>query len=188
MNLPAFPEFTWDDYFWVTTAQLPAWSGYQIRNGPYGALSGPGLSDGTVKLLFAPEGREDGPLTEQEIGLVRWVTENQAAVHDAMLQSLFDEYPRLRDEFLDYFIDEDMAKQCLPEVKSPAELKALLGIVSVNVHQIAGAEPYIGVELGCTWDEEHGVGVLLHGAKPLEVGGADTAILLWIAKKYAKES
>lgn len=189
MNLPTFPEFIWeDDCFWVTSARLPDWTGYQIRNGPYGAVSETGVSDGTVKLLFAPEGREDGPLTEEEIRLVRWVVDNQAAVHDAMLHRLLEHYPGLRDEFLDYFIDEDMAKQCLPEVKTPAELKALLGIVSINVHQIQDAEPYIGVELGCTWDDEHGVGVLLHGARPLEVGGADTAILLWMAEKYAKES
>ncbi len=29
-DLPAFPEFKWDDYFWVTSARLPAWSGYQM--------------------------------------------------------------------------------------------------------------------------------------------------------------
>jgi hypothetical protein len=46
-------------------------------------------------------------------------------------------------------------------------------------------KPFIGVELGCAWDAEHGVGVLLHGAKALGVGGADTAFTLWIAEKYA---
>ena len=57
------------------------------------------------------------------------------------------------------------------------------------MHQIAkDGKPYVEVELGCTWEVEHGLGVLLHGATPLEVGGADTAILLWIAKRYANKA
>lgn len=186
-DLPVFPAFAWHDYFWVTSARLPAWSGYQIRNGPYGAVGAEGLSDGTVQLLFAPEGRDDAPLKDSEVNLVRWVIENEAAVHEAMIQRLFDEYPKFREEAIGWF-DEDEANRLLPEVHSPEGLKKLVGIVSINVHQIAkGGMPYIGIELGCTWEVEHGVGILLHGSTPLEIGGADTAILLWIAKKHAAQ-
>ena len=186
-SLPTFPEFAWDGYFWVTSAKLAAWAGYQIRNGPYGVVSEHGVSDGTVRIVFAPEGRGDAPLAKNEINLVRWLIENQAAVHDAMLECLFQQYPTIREKFLDYCVDEDVAAHCLPEVFSPEGLKAIIGIASIHVHQIErSGQPYIGVELGCEWDAEHGVGVLLHGATPLEIGGADTAILLWIAEKYAK--
>jgi len=34
--------------------------------------------------------------------------------------------------------------------------------------------PYVGFEFGCTWDEEHGLGVLMHGTRTVEIG--DTAM------------
>ncbi|HSZ54881.1 MAG TPA: hypothetical protein VK797_04430 [Tepidisphaeraceae bacterium] len=53
-----FPDFAQRGRFWVTSAKLSARSGYQVRGGPYGSVSAKGRSDGTVKLQFAPEGRE----------------------------------------------------------------------------------------------------------------------------------
>lgn len=183
-SLPTFPQFILDDFFWVTSAKLPAWSGYQIRGGPYGSLSDRGRSDGTVQILFAPEGRDQSPLSDHEIGLIKWVIDNQANVHDAMLEKLFEEYPAMREEALDWF-DEEEAEKVLPKVSAPAQLKDIVGISSINVHQVEqDGKPFIGVELGCTWEEEHGVGILLHGERALEIGGADTAILLWKAKKH----
>jgi hypothetical protein len=76
-DVPTFPDFGQNRRFWVTSAKLPAWSGYQIRGGPYGSVSAGGRSDGTIQLVFAPEGRDDAPLKDHEIELVRWVVENQ---------------------------------------------------------------------------------------------------------------
>ncbi len=149
-NLPTFPKFKWDEYFWVTSAKLPAWSGYQIRNGSYGSVSKNGRSDGTVQILFAPEGRDEGPLSERELDLVKWVIDHQASVHDAMLERLFEEYPAMREQALDWF-DEDEANEVLPLVQSSEQLKGIVGISSINVHQIEqDGKPFIGIELGCT--------------------------------------
>ncbi|MFX3636230.1 MAG: hypothetical protein ACE3L7_29590 [Candidatus Pristimantibacillus sp.] len=42
--------------------------------------------------------------------------------------------------------------------------------------------PYIGYELSCTWDEEHAFGAMMHQDRVIAIGGADTAILHWIAQ------
>ena len=74
----------------------------------------------------------------------------------------------------------------MPDIFSADDLKPLVGLYAVNVHQIEkDALPYLGFEFGCTWDSEHGLGVLRHGTRVVEVGGADTAILLWIAERDA---
>lgn len=74
----------------------------------------------------------------------------------------------------------------MPDISSIEDLKSLIGLYAVNVHQIdKGSLPYIGLEFGCAWDEEHGLGVLMHGTRPVEVGASDTALLLWIAKQDA---
>ena len=177
-DLPTFPEFAQKGRFWITSAKLPAWAGYQVRGGPYGGVWAAGRSDGTVELQFAPEGRDAGSLKEHEIELVRWMIDNRAAVHDAMLERLFDEYPDIRDLFKGVFGKEER-KRVLPKIRFPEQLREIVGIHCIHVHPIAkDGKPFIGVELGCTWDAEHGLGVLLHGAKVLKVGGADTAITL----------
>jgi hypothetical protein len=46
--------------------------------------------------------------------------------------------------------------------------------------------PYVGVEFGCTWDEEHELGVLMLGTRTVQVSDADTAITLWITEEDAE--
>ena len=63
-----------------------------------------------------------------------------------------------------------------------------MGLYAVNIHQLDNdGVPYVGYEFGCEWDEEHGLVVLMHGTRLIEVGFADTAILLWIAERDAEE-
>lgn len=184
-SLPIFPSFAWDNYSWVTSASLPAWSGFQIRQGPYCTVSEVGRSNGTVRIVFAPEGRGEAALSGREIEMVRWVIDHQVEVHDAMLQMLFEQYPKITEEVRDW-LEEDEAISIAPTLQSPDQLKEIVGIVSIFVHCIeADGIPFVGVELGCTWDSEHGVGILLHGPKPLEIGGADTAFTHWIAEKHS---
>ncbi|WP_437187452.1 DUF6985 domain-containing protein [Planctomicrobium sp. SH668] len=187
MDLPTFPEFHWDGYSWVTSVRLPAWAGYRNSSQSNGIANSNTTSNGIVEIVFAPEGRGSNPLSKNEIDLVKWLVDNQAIVHKAMLQKLYEAYPAIREQFLDSF-DEDDAKRLLPKIRSPNRLKSLMDVPSINVHQIMeSGKPFLGVALECTWDAEHGVGILLHGETPLEIGGADTAILLWLAKEYARK-
>jgi len=41
---------------------------------------------------------------------------------------------------------------------------------------------YLGLELGCTWDGEHALGLMLHGNRILKIGGADISFDFWIAR------
>jgi hypothetical protein len=46
---------------------------------------------------------------------------------------------------------------------------------------------YVGYQLACDWEEEHGLGVLLQGDRVVEVGHADTAFLGWNADRDRAE-
>jgi hypothetical protein len=143
-------------------------------------------ADGTVDLLYAPEGRDDAPLAPDEIARVRWLIEHQAEIHESVRLAVFRAYPGIRKEVRAGHNEEVEANRLAPPIDSPEGLRSLMGVVSFYVHHIEKpGPPYIGIELGCTWDDEHGLGVLLHGATALEVGGADTALLLWLAEQYA---
>lgn len=187
MNLTTFPNFFFDGYFWTTYANLPAWTGFQVRNGPYGAISSDEKSSGIHKIVFAPEGRDGQELNDGERSLVQWVVDHEKAIHDEVIALLFKLYPAIQTTYLEAYGED--GNDILPDISELNEIKSIVGIVTIHVHQVSkNGIPYIGIELGCDWDEEHGAGILLHGSTPLEVGGADTAFLLWMARKYADES
>jgi hypothetical protein len=178
------PQFALqDDQWWRSRTKLAVWAGFQARGGPYGAKSSNQASDGSVTVRFAPEGRGSEPLKANELALIAWFFEHENEVSQSLQQALVDAYPDLREQ---YGFDAD-GETDLPEVRDIEDLKSVIGLHSVNIHQVARDElPYIGYEFGCNWEEEHGLGVLMHGTKVIEIGGADTAFLLWIAKQHAQ--
>lgn len=167
------PEFMLkDDLWWTTTAVLPTWQARKSAS-----------SNIAVQILFAPEGRDDEALTGSEISSIVWVIQNEASILQSLLDSLFYQYPSLQEQ---YDCSEWEKAQCMPDIESIDDLCKLINLDSVNVHPVSkNGIPYAGFEFRCTWDSEHGLGVLMHGNRTVEIGGADTVILLWIAKKDA---
>ncbi|MFO7529000.1 MAG: hypothetical protein R6W86_09390 [Marinobacter sp.] len=180
-------EFQWNDFCWEAFIRNTAWSGFQERKGPYGALSSNKPSLGDVTVVFAPEGRGDDPLNDKELSLVDWFLTHQQEVANAILDILFNSYGAIKAGYIEEFGEE--VSETFPGIHSKSDLKKLVGIVSVNIHQVSkDGIPYIGIEMGCDWEEEHGLGFLLHGGEVVDLGGADTAILLWKAKQHANKT
>jgi hypothetical protein len=177
------PHFVLEDRaWWTATARLPSWAGFQARAGAYGAKSSKHPSDGTVRVCFAPEGRGAEPLDPSELSLVGWFFEHEAGVSQAVQKALLAAYPGFKDQY-----EVDVDGNDLPDALAVGDLMGLVGLHTVNIHQVSrDGVPYIGFEFGCNWDDEHGLGVLMHGTQLVEVGGADTAILLWLARRHAE--
>jgi hypothetical protein len=174
-------DFTYDDGAWLTTVVLPAWAGFQSRRGPYGAQDSATASDGTVTITVMPEA-DNAPLGEPELSRVRYLVQEAAAIQRSILEVLLARYPSIRQDYAGYAAAED-----LPMVFSTEGFRALVGLHSIHLYNLEkDGLPYAGFELGCAWDEEHGLGAMLNGARVVKFGGADTAILLWIAEKDAE--
>jgi hypothetical protein len=177
-------DFQLEHSCWRTKAQLPSWIGFQTRNGPYGSISSDSPSDGSVTITFAPEGRDESPLTEQERAIVQWLLDHEAEMAPAVLEGLLAEYPGLQQ---DYGYEGAERETYMPDLSSTEDFRRLIGLYGVHVHQLLKEGlPYLGYEFGCTWDDEHGLGILMHGSRVVEVGGADTAFTLWIAERDAR--
>jgi hypothetical protein len=175
------PEFIFDGFFWVAEVVLPGWVGFRDATGPYAGMDG-SASDGTVRLVYAPEGRDDAPLNAAEQAQIMWLLENEAAVSVAVLKGLVSAYPALRASYDCY--DAHELADYMPEVSSGEDFRRLIGLSAINIHPLmTGDAPYLGFEFGCRWDQEHGCGILMQGTRFVDVGGADTAILLWIAQQ-----
>jgi hypothetical protein len=176
-------DFDWDEFFWKARVTVLRARGFQSRKGAYGARDTQQPSDGVVDLVFAPEGRGGEPLTDSELELINWFLNNDSEVFDSLVRGVVAQYRSLQDLY-DYSLEEKA--EYMPDVNSVDDLRSLIGLQSIYVHPLArNGVPYIGFEFGCVWDEEHGLGVLMNGTRVVEVGGADTAILLWIAEKDA---
>ncbi|WP_333776974.1 DUF6985 domain-containing protein [Streptomyces sp. IBSBF 3136] len=136
-----------------------------------------------VSLYFAPEGRDDHPLDESEIVSVAWTVANLERLMDSLLAGLFAYYQAICAN------PDGLDPEDLPALDRAEELKSLISIKSIYVHQASkDGKPYVGFEGTCPWDEEHGLGALVHDTRIVEVGGADTAILLWIAEEDSKRT
>jgi hypothetical protein len=151
-----------DGLWWCANLCLPSWAGYQSRFGLYTSVDKPEPSDGRTKFCFAPEGRGVAPLSAKEKGLITWFECNEHAVSAAV-----------RPAIMQWCADE-------------ASLKLNCGLYSINIHVADGGDvPCIVYELGGTWEEEHGLGVMMHGTQLVAIGHADTALHLWVAQQDA---
>jgi len=88
-------------------------------------------SDGSVRIVFAPEGRGTEPLTDSDKSSIVWVIENEASISKALILSLLEEYPSLQAQY--GYSSEEQA-ELMPDIKSTEDLRALIGLHTVYVH------------------------------------------------------
>lgn len=174
-----------EDLWWKADTAFTSWEGFQSRRGAYGSKDSLNPSDGSVRLVFAPEGRGTEPLSSDETALIEWFLDNESKVSKALLSCLLKIYPSLQ---MQYGYSEQEKREFMPDVASENDFRELIGLHTVFVHPLDKYDgvPYVGYEFGCTWDPEHGLGVLMHGERMVECGGADTAFLKWIAEQDAE--
>jgi hypothetical protein len=118
--------------------------------------------------------------------------EHDKAIRDAVVAAIFEEYPVIRKRLLEQGFVDDAE---MPVLEDADHLKAHIGLATVHVLRVAKDDAaYVGFEFGCTWDEEHGLGVMTHQGRLVElpamgigkVNGADLASEDWLAEADAE--
>jgi len=127
-----------------------------------------------------------------QVNAYRYLLEHEEAIRDALVAAIFEEYPKIRRNRLgDGFVEESE----MPVLERPEQLKSYIGLSTIHVLQVVKNDAaYIGFEFGCTWDEEHGLGAMMHQDRILEypdmgigkVNGADIASEDWMAEADAE--
>jgi|ERR1043166_4009878 hypothetical protein len=176
-------SLTWGRHFWEGRGVLPAWAGFQQRLGPYASTSGSKPSAGEVQLsVSSPEDGVPTEPSEAQEKAFRHVRQNDAAMRDKVLKAVFDAYPERRETYKE-FLGEDFETQ-MPVLKAPADLKSLIGLSTIHILAVEkDGLAYLGFEFGCEWEEEHGLGVMSHGDRIIEVGSAEEAFSTHIASQ-----
>jgi hypothetical protein len=183
---PELPPLKWDGYSWEGEVVLPSWRAFHTPRGRAVRAKNHGPSEGTVRIRFKAAGNE--PPAESQTAAYRWLLDHEAESTSAVLSAAFAEYPRYREEFIDAYDDEDAqsAAQQAPPLERAEELSALMEPYCVFVLPVEkDGVAYVGFEFKCVWEAEHGLGVLTHKGRVVEVGHAPTAFDARLARKDA---
>ncbi len=87
-------------------------------------------------------------------------------------------YPQYKKGWLSGGMNEDELEDFLPNPTTPGALKEFIIPATVYIQSADECkEGTIGIEFDCTWDEEHGLGVLIENWKVVEAGPAAIAYL-----------
>lgn len=171
-----------DEFGYEAHITLTAWSGFQSRNGAYGAQDSQNPSDGTCYIRTGGDMVVDDPtLEDYHEKAFNYMIENQESIKQNILNALLVEYPNLQDL---YGYDTDEKATYMPDVHTTNDFKNLIGISNIHLLNIEkDGHGYVGFEFGCTWDDEHGLGIMTHKNRIIKIGGGDTAFLTWIARE-----
>ncbi len=142
--------------------------------------------DGTFYLTVNSPANDHSCPAPEQIAAFQHLIDNAASVFGAALQSVYDEYNSIREDFANC-LTPDEAARLVPDVSAPTQLLPLISLGTITVHRIfSDGLAYIGLSFGCTWDHEHGLGVLIHGSRIVSVGGCDTSFMEWIPQSDAR--
>lgn len=146
---------------------LTAWKGFQSRQGFYGSKDSNETSNGLIKVFIT--GRQVDYVkttTQEQINSLNFLQDNSEKIRDEILNALYRALPEIRE------IYEDL----VPEIKSISDLKNFIGLSIIHIMESdKDGFAYIGYELGCDWDDEHGIGVMTDKDRVIEIGQADTS-------------
>jgi len=180
IECPPLPPLSWEDYCWIGDDHLPEWDAYQTGGGVYGASDAQSIRSITIN-VSTPEGSRVEP-NKHQIAAYQFIRQSGERIVDAIANLLLERYPSLQSRYKD-FLGPAVMETHMPTITSVSGFKSLIGLGSIHIHTTAKAGvAYVGLQLGCTWDVEHGLGVMMHLDRVVEFGGADTAILEWIAE------
>jgi len=100
--------------------------------------------------------------------------QNANHVFASILERLFPYYQEMRPRYLEYL--GDAAERLMPAINQPQGLSPLIDLRQVHIHpwEKSGVG-YVGLQFGCTWDVEHGLGVMMHDHRVVDLGGADVS-------------
>ena len=184
LNCPPLPELKFDRFDWSGQLKQDYWLGCLTR---LDKLDGK-KSDGSIELRVAP--LETPPCLEQK-SAYEFFLDNTEKIYSNLLDAVFEIYPEERNFYREgYGWREDLSQEeeqefekeygaDVPEFGSPEELKKVICLRSIYIQATAkDSVAYIGFEFDCNWDEEHGLGVVMHRDRVVEVGQADASLFV----------
>lgn len=180
--IPPFPELVREpNGGWTGRDKLPSWAGFQQRLGPYASVSSREVSDGTIKIHVIAAADSPVPSIEQ-IAAYQYLKEYEESVAGTVLDAIWYYYEKLPER---YGLDERDTARHFRRTQRHG-FRRLIGLNCVHILSTAkSGVAYVGFELGCDWDPEHGLGVMTHQNRAIEASDATCSFQSWRAQHDA---
>ena len=125
--------------------------------------------EGEFRCTFLDEDSEETDESSQaQLNALEFLKQNQEEFLTDILAEILKNYPKWQ-KIYDY--PNETKGDFMPDICTPQELSELLELQ--NIYIIDGAK--IGFEFSCSWDIEHGLGVMTRKGKVVKIGGGETA-------------
>lgn len=122
--------------------------------------------------IFDKDYEEITELTNKHKEYLVYIEENQEEILTNILKELLNIYPTLQKRYNYSEVDKP---DFMPDLNSIEGFSSLLSPHTIYILEKEGELPYIGFLLGCSWDSEHGLGIMTYKKQVEDIGGAETA-------------
>ena len=119
---------------------------------------------------------ENGKIEGWQLTLANEFCEREMELKDSVYKAIFAHYQEEAKELRLQFGEE--YQHLVPPVENIEQLKELLTPTGVYIGELEPAEEAVGLLFECTWEEEHGLGVLINNWKVEEVSHQDVAFTI----------
>ena len=181
-NMKRKSEFSFNG-LWELEFNFKAFEGLQSRRGSYTSQDKAEMSKGDIKLVIEDELNENPDPKPEQLKTIDYLSQNPVRVKNALLTSL-PKYYDSQKELFGYDANEPEHQSWFPEISNTNDYTTVFGIGNVYIlNAVKDGYSYYGLEGGCTWDDEHGIGFLMHKDRVVKVGDAAISFNSWEAYK-----
>jgi len=127
-------------------------------------------TESTVKIIIRDFLNNDLEPYDEQIECINYIIKNQNQVEQTILDTIWKNWEEIKE------IHEIDEWEDSPIIKETNDLYKLIRIDEIYIHPLHKNNiSYFGVLGDCMWDEEHGLGIILHRNRVIEFGGAEEA-------------
>ncbi|HEX8637846.1 MAG TPA: hypothetical protein VF692_07290, partial [Pyrinomonadaceae bacterium] len=147
---------------------LEAWDGYLYKH----RENGKEITDGKIRLDFGGYNGDKSINWQAEINAYNHLLENQYEIRDSIIRSLIEKFDWLKETY-DWDQDDDVT----PDAKVDFDFKGFIGPLSVSFDEESKDDiAYLEWHFQCEWDEEHGLAVITHQERVIDLDRGETDI------------
>lgn len=152
---------------WAYKISLPAFSGFQERNGAYTSKSSNNPNTGLLIIEFEDDLTDNPDPYPEQLNTLNYIFDNQINIVNAIVSKTLLELPEI---IINYDLESETQFQNL----NTESVKQLIGISSITIKIVSKDNfSYFDVTGGCEWDEEHDLDILFHKDRIISFGKID---------------
>ena len=119
---------------------------------------------------------KNGKIEAWQLALANQFEEREEELKDSVYKAILEHYQEESEELRLQFGEE--YQHLAPPVENIEELKELVTPIGVYIGELEPTEEAVGLLFECTWEEEHGLGVLINNWKVEQISHQDVAFTI----------